>query len=283
MPMIQLKGVKYGYSKSENLFQNMDLEIKEGNIVGLLGKNGAGKSSLLRLINGLLKAQQGDVSVFGYNPFDRSPFFLQNVMMIPEEYNLPDKTTMEKYASSLAMFYPHFEKTKFQSLLRNFELDSSKKFGKCSYGQRKKFMITFALSTGCKLLLLDEPTNGLDIPSKSIFRKMVAGNLNPDQTVVISTHQVKDVENLIDRVILVDQGHIVLDQDMLTISDRYSFGFSTQQSDAWIYAEKAQGGYHYFEELPPGENPTQVNLELFFNAVAQGKVLFQSTQNQAVS
>lgn len=281
--MIQLRDVNYGYSKSENLFQNMDLEIKVGNVVGLLGKNGAGKSSLLRLINGLLKAQQGDVSVLSFAPFERSPYFLQQVMMIPEEYNLPDKTTMETFANSLSMFYPTFETGRFQSLLKDFDLDPYKKLGKCSYGQRKKFLIAFALSTGCKLLLLDEPTNGLDIPSKSIFRKMVAGNLNPDQTVVISTHQVKDVENLIDRVILVDQGRIVLDQDMLAISDRYSFGFSTQQSEAWIYAEKAQGGYHYFEELTPGENPSQVNLELFFNAVAQGKVLFQSTRNQTVS
>lgn len=281
--MIQLKNVSYGYNKSENLFQNMNLEVKEGNIVGLLGKNGAGKSSLLRLITGLLQIQRGDITVLGYSPFDRSPYFLQKVMLIPEEYNLPDKTGMERYASSLAMFYPHFEKEKFQLLLQNFDLDPSKKFGKCSYGQRKKFLIAFALSTGCRLLLLDEPTNGLDIPSKSLFRKMVAANLNPDQTVVISTHQVKDVENLIDRVILVDHGIIVVDQDMLAISDRLAFGFSTQQNEAWIYAEKSQGGYHFISELNPGENPTQVNLELFFNAVAQGKVSFQSTQNQHVS
>jgi len=281
--MIQLRNNSYGYQKSEKLFQQMNLEVREGNIVGLLGKNGAGKSSLLRLINGLLNVQQGDISVLGYDPFERSPYFLQQVMMIPEEYKLPDKSVMGKFAHSLAMFYPHFENEKFHSLLKNFDLNPSKKLGKCSYGQRKKFLIAFALSTGCKLLLLDEPTNGLDIPSKSIFRKMVAANLRTDQTVIISTHQVKDVENLIDRVILVDQGRIVLDQDMLAISDRYAFGFSTQQNEDWIYAEKAQGGYHFITELTPGENPTQVNLELFFNAVAQDKVSFQSTQNQHVS
>lgn len=281
--MIQLRNVSYGYHKSGSLFQNMNLEVKEGNIVGLLGKNGAGKSSLLRLITGLLRIQQGDITVLGHPPFDRSPNFLQKVMLIPEEYNLPDKTEMGRYAGSLSMFYPEFEKERFRSLLQNFDLDPSKKFGKCSYGQRKKFLIAFALSTGCRLLLLDEPTNGLDIPSKSLFRKMVAANLNPEQTVVISTHQVKDVENLIDRVILVDQGRIVIDQDMLAISDRYAFGFSTQQNETWIYAEKAQGGYHFINELIPGENPTQVNLELFFNAVAQGKISFQPTQNQPVS
>jgi len=281
--MIQLKNVSYGYRKLEKLFQNMDLEVREGNIVGLLGKNGAGKSSLLRLTNGLLKVQKGDISVLGHDPFERSPYFLQEVITIPEEYNLPDKSSMGKFASSLAMFYPNFEKERFQSLLQSFDLDPSKKLGKCSYGQRKKFLIAFVLSTGCKLLLLDEPTNGLDIPSKSIFRKMVAANLRTDQTVIISTHQVKDVENLIDRVILVDQGQIVLDQDMLAISDRYTFGFSTHQNEKWIYAEKAQGGYHFITDLTQGENPTQVNLELFFNAVAQGNVSFQSTQNQHVS
>lgn len=280
--MIQLRNVSYGYRKLEKLFQHMNLEVREGNIVGLLGKNGAGKSSLLRLTNGLLKVQQGDISVLGHDPFKRSPYFLQKVIMIPEEYNLPDKTVMERFASSLAVFYPNFEKEKFHSLLQSFDLDPSKKFGKCSYGQRKKFLIAFALSTGCKLLLLDEPTNGLDIPSKSIFRKMVAANLRTDQTVIISTHQVKDVENLIDRVILVDQGRIVLDQDMLAISDHYSFGFSAQLSKAWIYSEKAQGGYHFFKRLTPGENPTQVNLELFFNAVSQGIVLVESTQNETV-
>lgn len=281
--MIQLKNVSYGYGKSGNLFQNMDLDIAEGNIVGLLGKNGAGKSTLLRLINGLLKAQQGDVAVLGFAPFERSPYFLQEVIMIPEEHNLPDKAVMARYAASLSMFFPRFENERFQSLLKDFDLDSSKKLGKCSYGQRKKFLIAFALSSGCKLLLLDEPTNGLDIPSKSLFRKMVAANLQADQTVVISTHQVKDVENLIDRVILVDHGRVVIDQDMLAISDRYAFGFSSQLQDSWVYAEKGQGGYQYIKNLEGGEQATQVNLELFFNAVAQGKVSFQTTQKEIVS
>lgn len=281
--MIQLRNVSYGYGKSEKLFQHMDLQIAEGNIAGLLGKNGAGKSTLLRLLNGFLQAQEGEVAVLGFNPFERSPFFLQEVIMIPEEQHLPDKARMRDYGKSLAMFFPRFEQERFQKLLKDFDLDLARKFGKCSYGQRKKFLIAFVLSSGCKLLLLDEPTNGLDIPSKSLFRKMVAANLRPDQTIIISTHQVKDVENLIDRVILIDNGRVLIDQDMLVISDRYAFGFSTQQQENWLYAEKGQGGYHFIKELTTGESPSQVNLELFFNAVSQAKISFQDQQIQTTS
>ncbi|MGF1636379.1 MAG: ATP-binding cassette domain-containing protein [Cyclobacteriaceae bacterium] len=280
--MIRLKNISYGYSRFTYLFKNMDFEIGEGNIVGLLGRNGAGKSTLLRLINGLLQARQGTVEVLGFDPFERSPNFLEEVIMIPEEHNLPDKTVMQHYADSLAIFYPRFDKERLKSLLVDFDLNATKKLGKCSYGQRKKFLIAFALSSGCKLLLLDEPTNGLDIPSKSLFRKMVAGNLQANQTVVISTHQVKDVENLIDRVILVDHGKVMIDQDMIAISDRYVFGFSTQQEEHWVYSEKALGGYHYVKLKEHGENASQVNLELFFNAVSHDKITFQATKNEIV-
>ncbi|WP_186756650.1 ATP-binding cassette domain-containing protein [Echinicola salinicaeni] len=277
--MILLNNMSFAHKKQTQLFNQMDWEVHPGQVIGLLGKNGAGKSTLLRLLSGLLKPHSGSININGFTPFDRSPLFLEELILLPEENFLPERTSMKQYTKSLASFYPRFDHEKLDKLLDEFNLPRDKKLGRMSYGQRKKFLIAFALSSNCKLLLLDEPTNGLDIPSKSLFRKLVTANIQEDQTIIISTHQVKDVENLIDRVVMVDNGKVIFDEDMLTISDRWYFGFAPQADEDSVYVEKNMGGYHYIRPLQSGQHPSQVSLEILFNAVVNKQLVYLKPVN----
>ncbi|MBD8490848.1 ABC transporter ATP-binding protein [Echinicola sp. CAU 1574] len=277
--MILLKNMSYAHRKQTQLFDQMDWEVQPSQVIGLLGKNGAGKSTLLRLISGLLNPKKGEIQVNGFKPFNRSPFFLQDLMLLPEENFLPEKTRTQRYINSLAPFYPHFDRDKMTELQKAFDLPFDQKLGSMSYGQRKKLLIAFALASGCKTILLDEPTNGLDIPSKSLFRKLVTAHMQEDQTIIISTHQVKDVENLIDRAVIINQGKVIFDQNMLDIADQWHFGFSATPSETSVYAEKSMGGHYFIAPLQPGQQASQVSLELLFNAVISNQLYLPQPVN----
>jgi len=161
--MIEITNLNFRYGKQPNLFDGLSLSESAGSIVGLLGKNGAGKSTLLKLMTGLLEAPKETITVMGETPIQRNPSFLEEVYFIPEEYDLPSVKIAE-YVKAYSLFYPRFDHSKLAKILIDFELDANSRLTKLSYGQRKKFLIAFALSTNCKLLVLDEPTNGLDIP-----------------------------------------------------------------------------------------------------------------------
>ncbi|HQF49000.1 MAG TPA: ABC transporter ATP-binding protein, partial [Flavobacterium alvei] len=206
--MITIQNLTFKYKKQDALFTDLSFEQQNGNIVGLLGKNGAGKSTLLQLISGLLKPQKGELSINGYKPFDRNPNFLADIYMVSEEFSFPS-INIEVYIKATAPLYPKFDYGKMNNILKEFELDAKKNLNKLSHGQRKKFLIAFALATNCSLLILDEPTNGLDIPSKSLFRKILVSSVSDEQLVLISTHQVKDIETIIDKIVVLDEGKIV--------------------------------------------------------------------------
>jgi len=269
--MIEISNLSFSYRKQPVLFDGLALSESPGCIIGLLGKNGAGKSTLLKLIAGLLEAPGKSVAVMGETPFKRNPSFLEEVYFIPEEYDLPS-VKISEYCKANVLFYPHFDNEKLQRILTDFELDTNYRLSKLSYGQKKKFLIAFALSTNCKILVLDEPTNGLDIPSKAIFRKVVASSLNEDQLVIISTHQVKDVENLIDKIVLIDQGKIILHKTLWEIAEKYAFSTVTNLNGLNnLYQEVAPGGFKVMR-LSNG-NPTEVDIELLFNAAISGVII----------
>ena len=268
--MIEIKEVSFGYSKKQALFKHLNLNASEGSIIGLLGKNGAGKSTLLRLLAGLLKPQTGNLSVMDQVPFNRKPAFLQDIFIVPEEITIPS-VSINSYAKNAGALYPNFDLSKMHTLLKEFEVDANKRLSKMSYGQKKKFMIAFALSTNCKLLLLDEPTNGLDIPSKAIFRKIMAGALTDEQIVIISTHQVKDVENLIDRIILIDNGEFIFNEDVFTVTQKYAFHTVSNVSENDLYSEMAPGGFRVMRAKNGMETP--LDIELLFNAITNGTKL----------
>jgi len=267
--MIQIKDLKFGYSKQRALFKDLELSLKPGSITGLLGKNGAGKTSLLKLITGLLFPQSGDLMVLGHLPRKREVSMLNDVFLVPEEFYFP-AISFSDYLKAYAPFYPRFDYELMDRLIEEFELPIGNNLQRLSLGQKKKFLIAFALSTRCRLLVLDEPTNGLDIPSKSLFRKVLAGSLDENQLVIISTHQVKDVENLIDTIIILDNGKVIFQQTMEEISNKVCFtnGTSDDTKEA-IYSEAVPGGYRLM--TPKIDEETEIDIELLFNAITTGK------------
>ncbi len=267
--MIDIKNLTFNYAKKQApLFNQLDCELEAGSIVGLLGKNGAGKTTLLKLMIGLLQPSSGDIKIIGHEPKKRQPSLLQEVFFVSEEFHLPS-ISIKSYVKANTGFYPRFDHDLLLRLIQDFELPDTKSLQKMSYGQKKKFLISFALATKCRLLVLDEPTNGLDIPSKSTFRKVLAGSLNEDQLVIISTHQVKDVENLIDRVLMLDHGKFIMQKNLFDISSQLSFSnANSAEGENVLYSEMVPGGYRII--TPTVNGNSSVDIELLFNAIAHG-------------
>ena len=221
--MIEIKEMDFGYVPQRKIFDNLNLSLEAGHIYGLLGKNGMGKTTLLKIISGLRFCNRGSVEVFGQKPEMRKPEILADIYFVTEEMDVPS-VNVRDYVKINAPFYPNFSETDFENYLRQFEIsDMEQNLTKMSHGQKKKVLVSFALATNTKLLIMDEPTNGMDIPSKSAFRKVVASAITDDKTFIISTHQVRDLQNVIDAVLVLDNGKILLNADINTICDRLTF------------------------------------------------------------
>ena len=272
--MIQIKDIDFRYPGSKHLvFRDFSLELKENNIYGLLGKNGTGKSTLLYLISGLLRQQQGTILVDGISAQDRRAEMLKDIFMVPEEFELPN-VSLATYVKMNQGFYPNFSQEVLDHCLKDFDLPLSLKLNELSMGQKKKVFMSFALATGTRFLLMDEPTNGLDIPSKSQFRKVIANNMTEDRTLIISTHQVHDVESLLDHIIIMNQSQLLLDASISNICEKYTFEYRNPQEmdDTVLYAEPTLQGNAAICKRQEGKQETQMNLELLFNAVINGKL-----------
>ena len=281
--MINIEKLSFYYKKNKPLFQGLDLSLNEGHIYGLLGKNGAGKTSLLKVVTGLVFPASGEVAVNGFKPKDRQPNFLSDIYFIHEEFYAP-KLSIKAYVNLYAPFYPKFDHPYFNDILDQFGLNQSLMLTDLSYGQKKKFFITFGLASRTRVLVLDEPTNGLDIPSKSLFRKMIAAHADEETLIVVSTHQVRDVENLIDSVILLDEGEIVFNQSFESISKTLAFDKQEKEPDtaACFYSEPSIQGYSVVKKNE-GQHESKVDLELLFNAIMASKTkikaLFKESSN----
>lgn len=264
--MIYIQNLSFAYKKKP-VFQQLNLQFKPGHVYGLLGKNGTGKSSLLRNIAGLLHPQQGSITVNGYAPPDRHPGFLQDIFLVPEEFYLPD-ISVNNFVQHNAPFYPRFDSGQFNRYLAVFEIPAGSTLQNMSYGQKKKVLISFALATGARVLLMDEPTNGLDILSKSQFRKILAEALEEDRCIIVSTHQVKDLENLIDRVTVIDDGKILFDQDIEDITRKLAFRFAYDKADlaTAFYSESLLRGHVMVAPNTGGED-SKLDLELLYKAI----------------
>ena len=242
--MIEIKNMNFGYVSPRRIFDNLNLSLEAGHIYGLLGKNGVGKTTLLKIISGLRFCNSGTVSVFGMKPEQRDPMMLADIYFVTEEMDVPTVSVSE-YVKIYAPFYPNFSNSDFENYLRQFEIaDMEQKLTKMSHGQKKKVLVSFALATNTKLLIMDEPTNGMDIPSKSTFRKVVASAITDDKAFIISTHQVRDLQNVIDAVLVLDRGEILLNADINTICDRLTFKVLSADE----YTELSQQGKVLYSE-----------------------------------
>ncbi|HEV7620837.1 MAG TPA: ABC transporter ATP-binding protein [Flavisolibacter sp.] len=265
--MIQIKDLSFGYKRKRNLYKHLNLTLEAGSIYGLLGKNGAGKSTLLKNLVGLLFPTTGSIHVNGHVPKKRLPSFLQTIYYIPEEVNVPG-LTINKYMDLFSPFYPNFNKDLFSNYLEQLDVKDEGKLNTLSFGQQKKFIIAFALACNTKVLLLDEPTNGLDIPSKIRFRKLISSVFSNDRMIFISTHQIRDLENLIDKVIIIDKGELLLNSSITEIAEKLCFKTVTAvpEPDKILYSEESLRGLSVVIENTTGED-SKVDLEQLFNAV----------------
>ena len=245
------------------------MQLSNGHIYGLLGKNGAGKSTLLKNLAGLVYAQGGTVDVMGYDPAKRQPALLQQICFVPEEFYLPS-VKIDTYVKANAAFYPNFDHAYLTALLEEFDIPVGQKLINMSYGQKKKVIIAFGLATNAKLIIMDEPTNGLDIPSKAQFRKIMASALTEDKCIIISTHQVRDLDNLIDTVIMVDENSIALKASVEEITNKLCFKRLKELDETVIYAEPSLSGYNAVVANYHNED-SKLDIELLFNAVLAEK------------
>ena len=273
--MIQLDNVQFGYAKNQLLFNGVTWHLEQGHFYGLLGRNGAGKTTLLKIMTGLLFPQNGEATLEGQPSCKRTAEQLQNVYFLQEEIYVPH-LKIKEFEDAYAPFYPNFSLEQFTEYLREFEMDNMFGFiDKFSHGQKKKVMIAFALATNVPLLIMDEPTNGLDIPSKSIFRKIMAAYADEQKTVLISTHQVRDLHSLIDAVSILDNGRMILNAPSDVITDKLLFDVDNkkaQDGKVFYTEETPRGIYQVKENLNHVES--DLDLEQLFNAAVLNKKEF---------
>ena len=265
--MIAVENPSFTYRKSKRaVLRDFSLSFESGRVYGLLGKNGAGKSTLLYLMSGLLMPKSGRVMFHDTDVRRRLPVTLQDMFLVPEEFELPS-VSLVSYVELNSPFYPRFSKEDMIKYLHCFEMDIDIDLGALSMGQKKKVFMSFALATNTSLLLMDEPTNGLDIPGKSQFRKFIASGMSDGKTIVISTHQVRDIDKVLDHVLIMDESRVLLDESTSEICEKLYFVESDDRELAKtaLFAIPTIQGNHLI--LPNVEKEeSEINLELLFNA-----------------
>lgn len=236
----------------------------------MLGKNGSGKSTLLKTMAGLDFPNAGKCLVHGTDASRRLVSVLEDLYFLPEEISVP-ALTPRQFVKNTAGFYPAFSASDYYAHLRTLEVEDELMMSRMSYGQQKKAMIAFALATNTQLLLLDEPTNGLDIPSKVQFRKLIASSLDERRCFVLSTHQVRDLDSLIDTVLILDNERIVVQHTIEELTNQLIFGLFQDTSELHVLYEEDTPRGKYIVAANTQNKFSKLDLELFFNAVTDGR------------
>ena len=267
MKMITVENLSFLYRKSKRaVLHDFSLSLEKGRVYGLLGKNGAGKSTLLYLMSGLLTPKSGKVVYHDVDVRRRLPITLQDMFLVPEEFDLPP-VSLISYIELNSPFYPRFSKEDMVKYLHYFEMDINIDLGALSMGQKKKVFMSFTLATNTSLLLMDEPTNGLDIPGKSQFRKFIASGMTDDKTILISTHQVRDIDKVLDHVLIMDNSRVLLNESTMSICDKLFFTESENREllQSSLFSTPSIQGNFLLLPNESGED-SEINLELLFNA-----------------
>ncbi|MBP3663186.1 MAG: ATP-binding cassette domain-containing protein [Bacteroidales bacterium] len=275
--MIRIKDL--GFSYGENVvLKDITMNLEEGRIYGLLGENGVGKTTLLTLLSGLKNAKAGQIDIDGHNPWKREPSLLTEIYYLSDEVAEINMKAIE-YAENYGKFWEGFDLNKFIEIMDSFENDINQKMNRMSFGQLKKTHIAFALACNTKYLFMDEPTNGLDIPSKAQFRKAVMKYTREDSTLLISTHQVRDLENIIDPIIILDRQDVLLNASLEKIAEKFFFDYSNDRKEGALYCEMIPGGNIQVLINTTGED-SKVNIEALFNTVHLHKELVKGLKDE---
>ncbi len=278
--MIDIKNIDYSYKKGKKVYTDFSLNIPAGGIYGLLGRNGTGKSTLLYLICGLLKPQKGSCQINNIDASERNVDILKDIFLVPEEFELPS-CTLNTYVRINKPFYPNFSEELLNRCLEVFSLSRDIHLKALSMGMKKKVFVSFALATQTRLLLMDEPTNGLDIPSKSQFRRILSWVATEERTIIISTHQVKDVEQLFDHFIIIDENNLLAEASTNKITETFRFEMRdlSEINEDELYSRPTFGGKEVICLNPTGEE-TPVNLELLFTALIEKPEISKYLNNE---
>ena len=279
--MIEVENLSFSYGRRKSkVLEDFSMKLDKGSVYGLLGKNGTGKSTLLYLMAGLLRPQTGNVLYKGVDVKKRYPDTLQDMFLVPEEFALPN-VSLKQYVKLNAPFYPNFSDELLNACLRDFDMNVDIHLGELSMGQKKKAFMCFALATNTSLLMMDEPTNGLDIPSKSQFRKVIASGMSDDKAVIISTHQVRDIDSLLDHVLIMDGSKLLLNQSVSSICEKLYFAEQgmNEPTEGALYVQPSVHGNSVILPNEFGED-SNMNLEVLFNAMLAERERMQQIFNR---
>jgi ABC-2 type transport system ATP-binding protein len=279
--MIEVENLSFSYGKRRvRVLEDFSMNLDQGSVYGLLGKNGTGKSTLLYLMAGLLRPQTGTILYKGVDVKKRYLDTLQDMFLVPEEFALPN-VSLKQYVKLNAPFYPHFSDELLNACLRDFDMNEDIHLGELSMGQKKKAFMCFALAANTSLLMMDEPTNGLDIPSKSQFRKVIASGMSDEKAVIISTHQVRDIDSLLDHVLIMDGTKLLLNESVSAICEKLYFAEQgmNDPTDGALYVQPSVHGNSVILPNEFGED-SKMNLEVLFNAMLAERERMQQIFNR---
>ena len=272
--MIQVQDVTFYYGdKNKKVFERFCLQLEQNKVYGLLGENGTGKSTLLYLLMGLLRPSEGRILVDGFDMRRRQRKALQQMYIVPEEFTLPQMRFAD-YVETYRPFYPAFSDDILHRCMEEFHLPLDVRIDQLSMGDKKKVLMSFALATNVRYLLMDEPTNGLDVPSKKQFRKVIATTMTEERTLIIATHQLHDVESLLDHVLILQRSQLLLNASVEALCEKYTFDVRSNDvlTDDVLYTERTPQGNATLSLRQPDDEETQLNLELLFNAVTSDSI-----------
>lgn len=272
--MIEIDQLGFGYHRSR-LFDGLDARMDKPGIHGLFGRNGTGKSTLLKLLSGLLAPNQGRLRVLGCDPRKRQPGFLERLYFLPEEFHLPNLRP-DQLGRRLGRFYPRFDALHFSRYLDAFKVPTRQRFETMSLGQKKKATVAFALATMTPLLLLDEPTNGMDIESRMRFRELLAGPEQDGRLMLISTHQAHDLEALLEHIWFIDEGRLLLSADMSLLGQALRVGVAAGEEhlppeEDLLYKESVGLQWAWVARQQSDAPAAEVQLELLYKALSMNQ------------
>ncbi|MBO5402745.1 MAG: ABC transporter ATP-binding protein [Clostridia bacterium] len=203
MNVIECKGLRKQYGKGKVAIENLDLELESGKIIGLLGPNGCGKSTFMKLLTGLLVPTAGEIRVCGYWRSEATNSFIS---YLPERTYIGGRKKIGAMLDYFEEFYPDFDKVKAMNMLDSLNLDPNALISSLSKGNREKVQLVLVMARNAQIYLLDEPIAGVDPAAREFILRTIVSNLNPGATVLISTHLIQDVEPVLDEYIFVNYG-----------------------------------------------------------------------------
>lgn len=207
--LLRLENVQKNYGKTEAL-SGVNLDIQPGRIVGLLGPNGSGKTTIIKLINGLLQPTSGQVLINGEKP---SPKTKKVVSYLPDTTYLGDNMKIKEVFAMFKDFYSDFDEEKANHLLEDLNLDEKSRLKNLSKGNKEKVQLILVMSRKADLYVLDEPIGGVDPAARDYILKTIIQNRSENSSVLISTHLISDIEDILDDVIFIKDGEILLQED----------------------------------------------------------------------